>query len=94
MSNSVVRRAVLVFTGVAAARIRSCPASIIATDLTTDSPGLCDRANVDTDLVNSLGMSRCSGKALVVSDNGPGLSTLYNATGTKSAAGGRTPNLP
>jgi len=37
----------------------------------------------DTDLVNPWGLSRSSGSPWWVSDNGTGLSTLYNGTGVK-----------
>jgi uncharacterized protein (TIGR03118 family) len=39
--------------------------------------------NQDTDLVNAWGMSRGSGTPWWVSDNGTGLSTLYDGSGTK-----------
>lgn len=50
------------------------------TDLTQDvsSP---DVPNTDPNLVNAWGLSRSSGSPWWVSDNGTGLSTLYNAAG-------------
>ena len=83
MWTSVVRRTLLPATVLALV----LPGSVFAqmyhrTDLTTDmssvSPGA---ANVDKNLVNAWGLSRSSGSPWWVSDNGTGLSTLYNATG-------------
>jgi uncharacterized protein (TIGR03118 family) len=65
------------------------PASALAqqyhrTDLTTDASTVSPSApNVDPDLVNPWGLARGSGSPWWVSDNGTGLSTLYNATGVK-----------
>ena len=39
-------------------------------------------SNVDPNLVNAWGLSRSSGSPWWISDNGTGLSTLYNAAGT------------
>ena len=48
------------------------------TDLTANAAGA---PNIDPNLVNSWGLSRSSGSAWWVSDNGSGLSTLYDANG-------------
>jgi len=52
------------------------------TDLTTDSFSVSASAtNLDGNLVNPWGLSRGSGSPWWVSDNGTGVSTLYNGTG-------------
>ena len=52
------------------------------TDLTTDNSSVSATApNVDPNLVNPWGMSRSSGSPWWISDNGTGLSTLYDSTG-------------
>ncbi|HKV81798.1 MAG TPA: TIGR03118 family protein [Candidatus Sulfotelmatobacter sp.] len=52
------------------------------TDLTTDNATVSPTApNVDPNLVNPWGMSRSSGSPWWISDNGTGLSTLYDSTG-------------
>lgn len=50
------------------------------TNLVSDTPGMA--AITDPNLVNPWGLSRSSGSPWWVSDNGPGLTTLYGATGT------------
>src|SRR5215472_760347 len=49
------------------------------TNLVSDIPGMA--AVTDPNLVNPWGMSRSSGSPWWVSDNGPGLATLYNGAG-------------
>lgn len=51
------------------------------TDLTANRAGLSSAANIDPNLVNPWGMSRSSGSPWWISDNGPGLSTLYDLAG-------------
>jgi uncharacterized protein (TIGR03118 family) len=52
------------------------------TDLTQDAPGVSATAvKTDPNLVNPWGLSRTSGSPWWVSDNGTGLSTLYDGTG-------------
>jgi uncharacterized protein (TIGR03118 family) len=52
------------------------------TDLTTDNASVSPTApNVDPNLVNPWGMTRSSGSPWWISDNGTGLSTLYDSTG-------------
>lgn len=54
----------------------------IRTDLTRNSANASATApNTDTNLVNAWGLSRGSGGPWWISDNGTGLSTLYNAGG-------------
>ena len=80
---SLVRRAVLASVTLALLS----PASLIAqhyqrTDLTADSSAVSpSAANIDPNLVNAWGLSRASGSPWWVSDNGSGVSRLYNATG-------------
>ena len=53
------------------------------TDLTADTAATSPTApNLDSNLVNAWGISRSSGSPFWISDNGTGLSTLYNGTGT------------
>ena len=51
------------------------------TDLTTDSAAISSTAVLDTNLVNAWGMSRSTTSFWWISDNGTGLTTLYDATG-------------
>jgi uncharacterized protein (TIGR03118 family) len=51
------------------------------TDLTADSSAVSATATIDTNLVNAWGVARSSGSFWWISDNGTGLSTLYDATG-------------
>jgi uncharacterized protein (TIGR03118 family) len=51
------------------------------TDLTTDSSMVSPAPNIDSNLRNAWGLARSTGSPWWISDNGTGLSTLYNATG-------------
>ncbi len=51
------------------------------TDLTANSASVASVPNLDPNLVNAWGLSRSSGSPWWVSDNGTGLSTLYDASG-------------
>jgi uncharacterized protein (TIGR03118 family) len=51
------------------------------TDLTADNSNVASVPNLDPNLVNAWGVARSSGSPWWVSDNGKGLSTLYDATG-------------
>jgi uncharacterized protein (TIGR03118 family) len=52
------------------------------TDLTVNQPSVSATApNVDPNLVNAWGLSRATGSPWWISDNGAGVSTLYNAAG-------------
>jgi uncharacterized protein (TIGR03118 family) len=56
------------------------------TDLTTDSFAVSSTAaNLDGNLVNAWGIARGSGSPWWISDNGTGVSTLYNGTGVPQA---------
>ena len=78
---SVVRRSALVVL------VLLLPGSLMAqrylrTDLTVDVQAVSPSAhNVDSNLVNAWGLSRGSGSPWWISDNGMGVSTLYNAAG-------------
>ncbi len=86
MWNSCVRPAAL-----AAALVLLSPGFVLAqryhrTDLTTDSLAVSPlAANLDGNLVNAWGLSRGSGSPWWVSDNGTGVSTLYNGAGAAQA---------
>lgn len=82
MSHSVVRRVVSALAVATLLSVLAAAQQYHRTDLTTDSSAVSpSAANVDPNLVNPWGLSRSSGSPWWVSDNGPGLSTLYNATG-------------
>jgi len=51
------------------------------TDLTTDNAMVSNAPHIDTNLVNAWGMSRATGSPWWISDNGTGLTTLYDGTG-------------
>jgi uncharacterized protein (TIGR03118 family) len=53
------------------------------TNLVSDIPGLA--ANTDPNLINPWGISESSGSPFWVSDNGTGVSTLYNSAGVPQA---------
>jgi len=69
-------------------------AAYIQTNLQSSVLGLA--ASQDTDLINPIGIALGATSPLIVADNGNGLSTLYNGSGTKqglviSLASGGTP---
>src|SRR6201993_4532616 len=82
---SVVRRSALVVLTLL------LPGSLVAqqyhrTDLTVDTQAVSPSAtNVDSNLVNAWGLARGSGSPWWISDNGTGVSTLYNGIGTAAA---------
>ena len=51
------------------------------TDLVANSSSVSSTATIDPNLVNAWGLARGSGSPWWVSDNGTGLSTLYDSTG-------------
>lgn len=51
------------------------------TDITTNSSSISSAPTVDPNLVNPWGLSRATGSPWWISDNGSGLSTLYDGTG-------------
>jgi uncharacterized protein (TIGR03118 family) len=84
---SVVRRVIVPVAGVAVLAQGLAFAQLYhRTDLTANSSAASSTApNPDPNLVNAWGLSRGSGSPWWVSDNGTGLSTLYNATGVPQA---------
>jgi len=72
------------------------------TDLTTNSSSVSSAPNVDPNLVNAWGLTRATSSPWWISDNGTGLSTLYDATGAAQslvvtippAAGEKGPSAP
>ena len=92
MSPSVVRRLVfastffaLLWPGLAGAQ------QYHRTDLTVDKSSVSPSApNVDSNLVNAWGISRGTTSPWWISDNGTGLSTLYNASGAPFVPPGGT----
>ncbi|HWD20118.1 MAG TPA: TIGR03118 family protein [Verrucomicrobiae bacterium] len=75
-------------------------ASYIQRNLVSDLPGMAE--NLDTNLVNPWGISFSGGSPFWLSDNGTGVSTLYNGAGISNplivtvptAAGGTPPSAP
>jgi uncharacterized protein (TIGR03118 family) len=63
----------------AAAPPPSAPGTVLQTNLVSDLPGVA--AVTDPNLVNPWGISESGGSPFWVSDNGAGLSTLYQAPG-------------
>jgi len=64
------------------------------TDLTTNSSAVSPSApNVDTNLVNAWGMARGSGGPWWISDNGTGLTTVYDGAGVPFVPPGATQPL-
>lgn len=53
----------------------------VQTDLVANSSSVSSTATIDPNLVNAWGMSRSTGSPWWLSDNGAGLSTLYDNTG-------------
>jgi hypothetical protein len=82
MWNFIARRAVFALAGALLSPGFAAAQQYHRTDLTTDSSTVsATAANVDANLVNPWGLARSTGSPWWVSDNGPGLSTLYNAAG-------------
>ncbi len=63
------------------------------TDLTTDSSSVSGAPNVDPQLLNPWGMSRGSGGPWWISDNGAGLTTVYDGAGAPFVPGGASSPL-
>jgi TIGR03118 family protein len=72
------------------------------TDLVVDNSSISSKATVDPNLVNAWGISRSTGSPFWISDNGMGVSTLYDSTGAivplvvtiPTAKGGTPPSAP
>ncbi|KAA6465500.1 TIGR03118 family protein [Acidobacteria bacterium AB60] len=69
----------MILSGSAALAIPAMAQHYQQTNLTADQSGVA--TNMDTNLVNPWGLSRSSGSPWWISDNGTGLSTLYDGTG-------------
>jgi uncharacterized protein (TIGR03118 family) len=65
---------------------------VIQTNLVSDLPGVAQ--NLDPQLVNPWGITHSSGSPFWVSDNGAGVSTLYNTAGTKQGLVVNIPGCP
>jgi len=63
------------------------------TDITTDSSSVSGAPNVDPQLVNPWGMSRGSGGPWWISDNGMGLTTVYDGAGAPFVPNGASSPL-
>jgi uncharacterized protein (TIGR03118 family) len=75
------RAAALVFTMVLLAASSALAQHYTRTDLTTNNSSVSPAPHIDPNLVNAWGLSRSSGSPWWISDNGTGLSTLYDSTG-------------
>lgn len=72
------------------------------TNLTANNTSVSVKATIDPNLVNAWGLSRATGSPFWVSDNGTGLTTLYDSTGSivplvvtiPTAKGGTPPSAP
>src|SRR6266849_5861698 len=73
--------AAIVFTAVLLTASNAVAQHFTRTDLTANNPNVANVPNIDPNLVNAWGVARSSGSPWWVSDNGTGLSTLYDATG-------------
>ena len=72
---------------------RSCPAgNVLQTNLVSDLPGVAQ--HLDPNLVNPWGISESGGSPFWISDNGMGVSTLYNTAGTPQALVVNLPGPP
>jgi len=69
----------MIFSGTALLAIPAMAQHYKSTNLTADQSGVA--TNTDTNMVNPWGLSRSSGSSWWMSDNGTGLSTLYDGTG-------------
>jgi uncharacterized protein (TIGR03118 family) len=83
-----VRLTLVLLMVIGVASIGSLPANAATSgftqaNLVSDIPGLA--LHTDPDLVNPWGISHSASSPFWVSDNGTGLSTLYNGAGTKQA---------
>ena len=80
-SKRVAALAAIVFTAVFLTANNAMAQHFTRTDLTADNANVANVPNVDPNLLNAWGMSRASTSPWWISDNGTGLSTLYNAAG-------------
>ena len=61
----------------------AAPTFFIQSNLVTSNQAIAPAANLDTSLINPWGISHSATSPFWVSDNGAGVSTLYNSTGVK-----------
>ena len=80
-SKRVAALAAVVFAIVLLTTSNAMAQHFTRTDLTANNLNVANVPNIDPNLVNAWGMSRSSGSPWWISDNGTGLSTLYNALG-------------
>jgi uncharacterized protein (TIGR03118 family) len=66
--------------------------NVLQTNLVSDLPGVAQ--NLDPNLVNPWGISESSSSFFWISDNGAGVSTLYNGQGQPQPAGNNPPHTP
>src|SRR5262245_58439152 len=66
--------------------------NVLQTNMVSDLPGVAQ--NLDPNLVNPWGISESSGSPFWVSDNGTGVSTLYNTAGTPQSLVVNIPGPP
>jgi len=80
-SKRIAALAAIIFTVVLLTASNALAQHFTRTDLTANNASVANVPNIDPNLVNAWGMSRSSGSPWWISDNGTGLSTLYNAAG-------------
>jgi uncharacterized protein (TIGR03118 family) len=66
--------------------------NVLQTNLVSDLPGVAQ--NLDPNLVNPWGISESGGSPFWISDNGTGVSTLYNSQGQPQPPGTNPPHAP
>jgi uncharacterized protein (TIGR03118 family) len=89
-----------IFVLVSQAGVCGAVTTYLQTNLTSDLPGVA--AHLDPNLVNPWGIASLATSPFWISDNGTGLSTLYNGSGTPQALvvtvppppGGASPSAP
>src|SRR6267154_4945226 len=79
-TSSYIKIALLAFAAAVLTAMSARADTYSSTNLQSDIPGVA--AHVDPNLVNPWGMAVSSGGTIWVSDNGTGVSTLYNQDGT------------
>src|SRR5437868_3850013 len=80
-SKRIVALAAIVFTAVLFTASSALAQHFTRTDLTANNANVATVPNIDPNLVNAWGVARSSGSPWWVSDNGKGVSTLYDANG-------------
>ena len=80
-SKRLAALAAIVFAAVLLTASNALAQHFTRTDLTANNPSVATVPNIDPNLVNAWGVARSSGSPWWVSDNGTGVSTLYDANG-------------